>query len=316
MTQLKWVGVGLAFLGVGAGAAFWYWDESKSSSHSESAVDGQHGSKKENSGSHGESRNATAPRPHSEPEAEEPAAAPVKHQQEEHLGVPTEEHSEKPTVAHSDTPVGERQFVLRGRVQDESGNCEAFEFLTSNPKTAAPTDAEWSPVLQMYRRAKANLTLLAESMESELTPEVLIALKERLQAVRIYRPPVAEEPDLAYRGIGVSTRDGQGNPIIRLGPGFVELHQKHPERARFEMSRLLAQAWAPCEFTSPAKTPAFASVLKCLGFDQNFGCGPKNFSDAGWALSTVLANRIAPPGCMIPGLKSESIQACLKGTTL
>jgi hypothetical protein len=206
---------------------------------------------------------------------------------------------------------GEKKWIARGRLQDETGGCESFEFLTPDPASAAPSDAEWAPMLEMYRATKNKLIDYASQFEAELTPPVLEAMKEKMKAVRIYRPPGTDEPDLAFRGIGIYSQASGGTPVLRIGPGFVSLFEQHPERARFEMARLLAQAWAPCEFPAAPEGPVFNSLLKCLGVDQKLGCDPRGFSDAGWALSTALANAVAYPGCEIPGLKTESVRACI-----
>ena len=140
-------------------------------------------------------------------------------------------------------------------------------------------------------------------------------MEKHIQEVKLQRPPVADEPDLAWRGVAVLGKDLDGEPMIRMGNGFLKLLVREPERGKFELARLAAQTWAPCEFQSGDQKAQSAmpwgALVKCLGVQEPNACGPGTYSEAGWAVSTVLAYKVANPGCKIPALAESSVAACV-----
>src|SRR5690606_26170291 len=137
-------------------------------------------------------------------------------------------------------------------------------------------------------------------------------MEERVRGLRLQRPPAAEEPDLSWRGIASLTEDSLGY-MVRVGGGFIKLAQKDPPRARFELARLLAQSWAPCELTKNGVDGAaiWAPLLKCLGVEEKAGCAAGSYSEAGWAISTTLAAVVANPGCTVPAFAEAERAKCV-----
>jgi hypothetical protein len=138
-------------------------------------------------------------------------------------------------------------------------------------------------------------------------------MEKRVNELKIQRPPVLEEPDLAWRGIGVYASGGEsGEPIIRVGGGFVKLALAYPDRAKFELARLVAQAWAPCELKRISPVAAWKPLLDCMNMKDAQTCGEGTFSEEGWAVSTTLANAVMAPGCELPVLKNPELAKCMK----
>jgi hypothetical protein len=77
--------------------------------------------------------------------------------------------------------------------------------------------------------------------------------------------------------------------------------QKFPQRSRFEIARLVAQSWAPCELERIGATQPWGALLQCLNVDSG-SCGVGSYSESGWAVSTAVAAFVAPPGCEVPAL--------------
>src|SRR5207302_109642 len=86
-----------------------------------------------------------------------------------------------------------------------------------------------------------------EKHRGQFPKEVAELMESDARELRLQRPPTPDYPDLAFRGIGIWTRPSGERPIIKLGSGFAKLVDHHPVRARFELARLIAQTWSPCE---------------------------------------------------------------------
>lgn len=145
---------------------------------------------------------------------------------------------------------------------------------------------------------------------------------KRLLEIQMELPPSSEEPDLVWRGIGVWTRDQKEHPLLRFGSGFIRLALHQPQRALFEMTRLVAQSWAPCELQrigsrvkqhqEQVKAP-WQDLLNCLEVSEpSRACGDGIYSDAGWAVSSSIAYVVAPPGCELPFFALPKKRECLE----
>jgi hypothetical protein len=101
--------------------------------------------------------------------------------------------------------------------------------------------------------------------------------------------------------------------LIHVGSGFLTLFQKDRARARFELARLLAQAWSPCEIESIRESAGWKGFLSCMGMSEDqMKCAPGAVSEATWAVSSAVASLVSSPGCAIPAFADEKSAACLK----
>lgn len=191
-------------------------------------------------------------------------------------------------------------------------DCAAIEYRGLGPDRTRVTKGEWITVMDQFHAAKHGLLSWLEKRKREVPAPVFEAMSNQVKNLKIQRPPAAEEPDLSWRGIGVYTQNSEGEPIVKLGGGFVRLSTRHPARARFEMSRLVAQSWAPCEMSKLAAgaETTWSPLLKCLGVNESQGCGAGTYSEGGWAISTTLAKAVAGPGCLVPAFKDPSLAKC------
>jgi len=202
-----------------------------------------------------------------------------------------------------------RAVTSHGSMQKD-GICSSFELFGAGPQTETPTSRDWQKAMSLFHASKEGL--LAWTLENRWRiPDRAWALMEsRVREMRLQRPPTSEEPDLAYRGVGVLTEDPEGKPLIRLGAGFIRLVSESPTRAKFEITRLIAQAWAPCELEKSKVEQPWPLLLSCLGLPADPECGAGTYSEAGWAVSSVIAAKVSPPGCELPALIEPDQLAC------
>lgn len=231
---------------------------------------------------------------------------------------PTED-AEAETVAQSPRKPASDQapsVALEGASNDAAAvgkDCASIEYRGEGPKLTKVTKGDWSAVMDQFHAAKHELLSWLEKRKHDLPESISTVMERQVRNLKIQRPPAAEEPDLAWRGIGVYSQSAQNDPILRIGGGFVKLSLKNPARARFEMARLVAQAWAPCELQRlSAKDETWLPLLKCLGMSESQGCGEGTFSESGWAVSTTLAAAVSAPGCQIPAFKLPEFAQCVK----
>ena len=203
-----------------------------------------------------------------------------------------------------------RNAVISHGSMQEGGVCSSFELFGAGPKTEVPTPAQWQKVMKIFHAAK--IGLLAWTLENRwrIRDHALTFMEKRVQDIRLQRPPTLEEPDLSYRGVGVLSDDAEGVPLIRLGSGFTRLVESSPTRAKFELTRLIAQTWAPCELEKSKIEQPWPLLLSCLGLPVNPECGAGSYSEAGWAVSSVVAVRVSPPGCELPALLEPGRLIC------
>lgn len=201
---------------------------------------------------------------------------------------------------------------------DKGKDCSQPEFRGEAPELTHVTKAEWSVVMNQFHGAKDSLVAWLQAHRKEI-PEPTFQLMERqVRSLKIQRPPAADEPDLAWRGVGVYTQGNESEAIVKLGGGFVRLAATHPARARFELTRLVAQSWAPCELGRAGTAESAAAwnpLLKCMGVTPVIGaqsCAEGTYSEAGWAVSTTVAASVADPGCQIRATRDPLLAKCMK----
>jgi hypothetical protein len=205
--------------------------------------------------------------------------------------------------------------ALEGAANDalaSGADCAQIEYRGEGPEATKITKAEWGAVMDQFHASKRELLGWLEKHRHDLSASAAQAMERQVRDLKIQRPPASDEPDLAWRGIGVYGQNSDGEPIVKLGGGFVALTARHPARARFEMARLLAQAWAPCELSRvSALDTTWSPLLKCLGYNESQNCGSGTYSESGWAVSTTVAASLWPPGCQIPAFKVPELAKCM-----
>ncbi|HUP55958.1 MAG TPA: hypothetical protein VM598_00795 [Bdellovibrionota bacterium] len=199
------------------------------------------------------------------------------------------------------------------------GVCQSVEYRGSGPQAGRITTEQWKKVMTQFHGAKRDLLGWLEAHRADFPKEVAAHMEDDVRELRLQRPPTPDFPDMAFRGIGLWTRPAGERPIIKLGGGFAKLVEKHPTRAKFELSRLIAQTWAPCELKRspvakqlPSDGP-WAKLMSCLSVQEDqSSCAPGGFSEAGWAVSSAVAAVASAPGCTVPAFSTGVGAGCLK----
>jgi hypothetical protein len=188
--------------------------------------------------------------------------------------------------------------------------CERAELRGQSPGSTKVSKKDWAKVIEQFHGAKRDLAAWVKAQD--FPKPIASALEERVARLRIQRPPAQEEPDLAWRGIGAYTAgNATDGPLLRVGGGFIRRVTDDPRRARFEMTRLVAQAWAPCELEKQKLTAVWSSLLGCLGAPAE-ACTDGSNSEAAWAVSTSVAYAVAPANCTVPAFADAKSASCLK----
>jgi hypothetical protein len=193
----------------------------------------------------------------------------------------------------------------------DSGSCGSVEIRGDGPTLTKVTPEEWAIVMTQFHGVKKELLTWLNKNKAKFPPKTFELMAKQIESVKMQRPPAPEDPDLAFRGVAVLGKDYEGNPMVRMGNGFMKLLVRNPERGKFELARVAAQSWAPCEVAAKEGGTPWAPLLKCLGVEEPNACGAGSYSEAGWAVSTVLAYKVANPGCAIPALTDASAAACV-----
>lgn len=202
--------------------------------------------------------------------------------------------------------------------------CQSVEFRGNGPDGGPGSQwgristEQWDRVMTQFHNAKKDLISWLDGHRYQFTKEVSDHMEIEVRELRLQRPPTPDYPDLAIRGIGIWTRPQGERPIIKLGGGFAKLVERNPARARFELTRLIAQTWSPCELKKspisshlPQEGP-WNSLVTCLGVHDDNACQAGSFSEAGWAVSSALASVASPPGCTVPAFAPGVGDSCLK----
>ena len=187
--------------------------------------------------------------------------------------------------------------------------CTSIEFRGMSPEKIKIEPKKWAHIMNAFHWSKAQLLVWLKKQGKNIKPEILSWMEKQVKTLKIQRPPSLDEPDLSWRGIGALTYDEKGVALIRLGGGFLSLMEQKPDRAKFELTRLLAQAWEPCTFQG--KQP-WSEMLACFHIQDSQACQEGSYSEAGWAVSTVLAHLVSFPGCTVPAFKNPEFAACLE----
>jgi len=188
--------------------------------------------------------------------------------------------------------------------------CASPEFPGSVAANIKVSKQQWASIMDQYHDAKAKLLSWLEQHKEAIPERTYAVMENEVKEVRIQRPPTKEEPDLTWRGIGIISRDSQNKPLIRLGGGFLRLAAKEPKWAKFELTRLVAQVWAPCHLADLEVAHPWDGMLNCLDVNEP-GCPVGSYSESGWAVSSAVATKVANPGCTIPAFSSRAARACI-----
>lgn len=208
----------------------------------------------------------------------------------------------------SKAAIESRAFALNA-LEDPREVCESIEYPGNASQRMSVSTSDWALVMKQFHDVKASYRKWLDS-QSFVDEASQAFFRKRLFEVKLQRPPVAEEPDLSWRGIGVFVSGT--DPVIRVGGGFVTLVKKDPARARFELARLIAQGVAPCELKAASLNPHWEALSSCLGVKDERACEPGSYSEAAWAVSTAVATQIESLSCVIPAFKDAATDQCLK----
>lgn len=190
--------------------------------------------------------------------------------------------------------------------------CVGLEYRGDGFQRSQLTQKDWMKIVELFRESKQQLIAWAQKHRKEFPDRNVEGLEATLRDLKIIRPPSIEEPDLSWRGIGVWTRDDSGSAALRLGGGFIKLLKKAPKRAAFEMTRLVAQTWSPCELQRSSVNTPWQPLLRCLDLSEDEGCAAGSYSESGWAVSSTIAASVTPPGCRLPMYSNPKYVGCLK----
>lgn len=193
------------------------------------------------------------------------------------------------------------------------GDCGAVEYSGDGPLVPIVAQ-QWDQVLAQYAEVKKGMLELVQRNRKGFSEKTYAFIEKQILDVKLQKPLMVKEPDLAWRGIGVLEHEGREGKetVIHLGSGFMELARNQPARAKFELARLVAQSIAPCELAKNGGVETWEPLLKCMQVYESNVCGAGSFSEGGWAVSSALATLVAPPGCTVPAFKNPEIAACLK----
>ena len=248
--------------------------------------------------------------------------SPPKEDSDIHLGRPKTEHSADTQVAplKSDGDKEENDEEEDEGIQPTSfqglPGCKKEEYLSrkssSNEVSTSVSSSEWKKTLDQFHLAKRKLQKWIQGQSAYLSVSDLVLLTKQVQEARLLAPSLNRDSDLRLRGMGFWERNDQGEISLFLSSGFVNLLVRQPERGLFEMTRLLAQALAPCELQRLGVKASWRGLLSCLNIKNEMMCDRDQALEGGWAVSTSLATRVALPKC-IPSVFLDAKQAsCLK----
>jgi hypothetical protein len=238
-----------------------------------------------------------------------------------------EEDLKEEKNARAPASVGEGSVktpVAPAKLPAESGDkvCTSFELRGDGMSETHVSNEEWTQVMTLFHQSKADLQSWLVSHNTELPGGLVKWMSEQVDNAKLQRPPLAEEPDLNWRGIGVVAHLGDtaenAGPLLRVGGGFVKMAVTEPQRAHFELTRLLAQSWSPCDMPTGART-AWQPLLKCMGlkeqeWDTQKACTTGSHSEAGWAVASAVAAKASPPGCVLPAFQNAAAFQCVTKT--
>ncbi len=208
------------------------------------------------------------------------------------------------------TPGPAARSLAAAEVGQVAGNtCDRSELRGASPEAVRVNKKDWNRVMDAFHASKRELTSWLTSQDfPKPIADVMLA---RVNDLKIQRPSSIEEPDLSWRGIAIYTSSAE-SPLIRVGTGFVKRMLASTDLAKFEMTRLVAQTWAPCELEKQKISSIWSPLLKCLGSNVE-SCRDGTNSESGWAVSTSVAFAVHPPGlhCTLPAFSDPKTASCL-----
>lgn len=222
------------------------------------------------------------------------------------------------SIGSSAMPEG---FVDDGIIATANGKfCGSAEFFGAGPEQTQMDPVLWSQFMGEYHAAKNNLIQWVSANKAYFSDAFIKEMEDEVRGTRVMRPQNQIEPDLTWRGVAAWTRpragaveNGERPALIHVGSGFLQLFQKNRGRARFEIARLLAQSWSPCEMARSKDSKVFKEFYSCMGLTESqTECKAGAVSEATWALSTAVASLVSQPGCQIQAFADEKSAACLK----
>ena len=233
-------------------------------------------------------------------------------------GAPQEKEKQEPQV------VSKRAFEKALDAEEEVSDaarsigmaagdmCTSAEIAGVGPIDSKVTAKNWTKIMVQYHGLKGKILSWLEDDHQKFPKKYSDTsyawMQEQIKELRVQRPANENEPDLSWRGIGALSYD-QAGVILRLGGSFPSLMTVNPPRARFELARLIAQVWSPCEFEKAKQVSPWTDALKCLGVAGEAKCD-NTLSESGWAVSSAVATTVANPGCRVPAFTNETV-ACL-----
>jgi len=197
------------------------------------------------------------------------------------------------------------------------GKCEPFEYPGISAKGWELNQKDWNQVVTLFNDAKGALAKWAQQHAKDLGNQATVRLmQQRVQSARLYAPGHAiNDPDLSWRGIGIWSNQGD-HVGIHLGVGFIQLAVNEAQAARFELTRLLAQSWSPCELSRLTLVSPWGKLLACLKVKDQNHCEAGTNAESGWAVSTVLAHKVSPRKCRIRAFTRTVEKACVMSIPL
>lgn len=221
--------------------------------------------------------------------------------------------SPSPSISPSEVPVIPNKPKIVGTTGGGVGSrCAPAEFRGESLNRVEVDLAIWSEVMDEFHNAKEELQRWLGVNRSKISPRSYEVLKNQVSEIKIQRPPTPQAADLTWRGIGVYVIDAEKGPMIRIGGGLLALVSRDKIRSQFELTRLIAQVWAPCELKRVGVAEnIWGDLITCLKVTESDMCAEGSFSEAGWAVSSTLAYAISPPRCKLPVFQKDEYASCL-----
>ena len=217
-------------------------------------------------------------------------------------------HHHEATLAQSSAPAPTSAYAVAVAPTAVDSSCKSTE-ISGEGSRVSVTSEDWLAVVRVFHHVKEDLLNYLAKNKTHLPTRTYALMEAQVKSLKIQRPPIDEQPDLNWRGIGVFSQ--VGSPVIQVGTGFVKLIKEDPRRGKFELARLAAQSWAPCEIKKTESSEPWKEMLTCLGIEDADGCTVGAYSEAGWAVSSAIAQIIAPPGCVVPAFAATQTARCL-----
>ncbi|MBL7716467.1 MAG: hypothetical protein JNL01_13460 [Bdellovibrionales bacterium] len=198
--------------------------------------------------------------------------------------------------------------------KDAAGRCVAVEMPGRGIASEGWSDVEWVKVQAAFAETQRKILdwFKGEGIKAEgkLDEAIVNVISRQIRGLKIERPS-KDEPDLGFRGIVTYALDSGGDSVIRVGGGFSDIIAKNPKRAQFEMARVILHSVNPCELKRLGSAQPWNQILSCLKIPVQESCGAGQYSEAGWAISSVFAQKIADPGCAIRALAAPKAKECI-----